>query len=89
MKTFRLGEIIDMKLFGFKLFGKRRELFDRRPDEVIPKNKKERCVICGNTTPVDVSTHIDNRLYYVEGCGQLCKYCFDRTYDVSEALKKL
>ena len=36
------------------------------------------CVLCGNETPYTRSTHIDYRYGYVEGCGQLCKSCYDR-----------
>jgi len=41
---------------------------------------KEECVLCGKTTEYDRETHIDYRNYYVEGCGQLCKECYDRVY---------
>jgi hypothetical protein len=56
--------------------------------ENLPENGKERCVLCGNKTPVAVNTHIDNRLYYVEGCGQLCKYCFEKTYNIHERQRR-
>ena len=42
---------------------------------------KEKCVICGVGTPYDRETHIDQRLYYVEGCGQLCKNCYENGED--------
>lgn len=32
----------------------------------------DKCVICGKETPYLVSTHIDMRIGYVEGCGQGC-----------------
>lgn len=32
----------------------------------------DKCVICGKETPYLVSTHIDHRIGYVEGCGQGC-----------------
>jgi hypothetical protein len=32
----------------------------------------DKCVICGKETPYLVSTHIDMRVGYVEGCGQGC-----------------
>lgn len=38
--------------------------------------QKERCVCCGKVTPYYFETDIKDRLYYVEGCGQLCKKCF-------------
>lgn len=37
---------------------------------------KEKCVICGEVTPYDVNTHIDQRRSYVEGVGQLCRSCY-------------
>ncbi len=37
---------------------------------------KENCIICGKETTVDVTTHIDFRVGYVEGAGQLCTECY-------------
>ncbi len=36
---------------------------------------KEICFICGKETPYDFETHIDYRIGYVEGVGQLCGKC--------------
>ena len=36
---------------------------------------KEKCVICGVETSVDVNTHIDFRDFYEEGLGQMCPTC--------------
>ncbi len=44
-------------------------------------NMKERCVLCGAITPYDRETPIDERLHYVEGCGQLCKNCYENGED--------
>jgi len=38
--------------------------------------QKEKCIICGKETTVDVSTHIDFRVGYIEGAGQLCTECY-------------
>lgn len=38
----------------------------------------ERCVLCGKTTDILLSLPIDLRDYYVEGCGQLCRDCWQR-----------
>lgn len=38
---------------------------------------KDTCVICNVETPYERDTHIDYRYGYVEGCGQLCKECYD------------
>ena len=33
---------------------------------------KDRCVVCDCETPFDINEHIDFRLGYIEGVGQLC-----------------
>ena len=38
---------------------------------------KDKCIMCGVETPYDFETHIDMRLGYIEGAGQLCKSCYD------------
>ena len=42
---------------------------------------KELCVSCGKETPYDIETHIDNRMGYLEGMGQLCLDCFEHQID--------
>ena len=42
---------------------------------------KERCVLCGAITPYHRETPIGERLYYVEGCGQLCENCYKNGED--------
>ncbi len=44
-------------------------------------NMKERCVLCGAITPYGRETPIDERLHYVEGCGQFCKNCYENGED--------
>ena len=39
---------------------------------------KETCVMCGKETSVDVSTHVDLRVNYVEGVGQFCNACYSK-----------
>jgi len=36
----------------------------------------DHCVICNKKTPYLRSTHIDQRIGYVEGAGQLCRDCY-------------
>lgn len=36
---------------------------------------KDKCVLCGNETQYDIETHIDYRIGYIEGAGQLCEKC--------------
>jgi hypothetical protein len=42
---------------------------------------KESCVVCGKETPYDFETHIEHRMGYLEGMGQLCLSCFERQID--------
>ena len=37
---------------------------------------KETCILCGVETAYDESTHIDMRVGYIEGAGQLCSKCY-------------
>lgn len=34
--------------------------------------ENDKCVICGKSTPYKISTHINERIGYVEGAGQGC-----------------
>lgn len=40
----------------------------------------ERCVICGAMTEVPQVVPIKNRSCYVEGCGQICRKCYEMLY---------
>lgn len=42
--------------------------------------EKDKCVVCSKVTIYNKFDHIDNRNFYVEGCGQLCPECFNRVY---------
>jgi hypothetical protein len=42
---------------------------------------KDKCIMCGEDTPYDFETHIDMRIGYIEGAGQLCGKCYDRGSD--------
>jgi RecJ-like exonuclease len=44
----------------------------------------ETCIICGELTDVLVNSHIDNRYGYVEGAGQCCRKCYDKTNERSD-----
>ena len=37
---------------------------------------KEICIMCGAETPYEQATHIDYRVGYVEGAGQMCSDCY-------------
>jgi hypothetical protein len=47
---------------------------------------KDKCIICGVETPYDFETHIDMRLGYIEGAGQLCRSCFNGSKDVDDII---
>ena len=47
---------------------------------------KDLCIICGVETPYDFETHIDMRLGYIEGAGQLCRSCFNGNKDVDDII---
>lgn len=40
---------------------------------------KDLCIICGKETPYDFETHIDYRIGYIEGAGQLCTSCNEQS----------
>ena len=42
--------------------------------------QEEKCLICGDVTGFSKNDFIQNRAYYVFGCGQLCKYCYYSIY---------
>jgi hypothetical protein len=44
----------------------------------------EICILCGKETNVDTNTHIDYRYGYVEGAGQCCKECYNKTNNNTE-----
>ena len=49
--------------------------------DVMKNNKRnsdeiELCAACGKKTEYKRSVPIDQRLYYVEGAGQLCRTCY-------------
>lgn len=39
----------------------------------------ETCIQCGDITDVLKTTHIDFRIGYIEGAGQLCRPCYMNT----------
>ncbi len=45
---------------------------------------KDKCVSCGVETLYDKTEHVDFRLGYVEGAGQLCLDCYDEVYGVQK-----
>ncbi len=59
---------------------------------------KDLCIMCGKETAYDFETHIDYRIGYVEGAGQLCYSCYtgvetiedqyEDQYSVSNIMKR-
>ena len=41
---------------------------------------KEKCVVCEEETQYNKEDHIDFRICYIEGSGQLCLNCYDEIY---------
>ena len=41
----------------------------------------EKCVSCRKPTVYDTECHIQNRIGYIEGVGQLCKFCYETIYN--------
>ena len=40
----------------------------------------EHCISCGVSTPYEKSQHVDMRMGYIEGAGQMCEGCHTRIY---------
>ena len=41
----------------------------------------ESCVLCDEQLTIPKKTHIHSRDNYIEGAGQLCYSCFNKTYE--------
>ena len=50
---------------------------------------RDRCVACYVETPYTKSTPIEEREFYIEGCGQLCEHCYQEIKTEEFAEKKL
>jgi hypothetical protein len=53
---------------------------------------KDMCVRCGKKSIYNKEEHIDYRIGYVEGAGQLCLDCYGEIYDLKpklQGMKKL
>ena len=48
---------------------------------------KDKCVSCGVETLYDKTDHVDFRLGYVEGAGQLWLDCYGEIYDLKPKLQ--
>ena len=48
------------------------------------KNEFEKCVLCWKATDVPKTANIQDRAFFVEGVGQLCRRCWEKTYYAKE-----
>ena len=48
----------------------------------VSDNGKDLCISCGEESDYSYDTHIDYRVGYVEGAGQVCKACYASVYKV-------
>ena len=44
------------------------------------EEKKDKCVSCDKDTEYNLHDHVDFRIGYIEGAGQLCLDCYDEIY---------
>ena len=49
----------------------------------------EQCVSCRKPTVYDTDTHIQNRIGYIQGAGQLCKFCYETIYNKKSYVLRL
>jgi hypothetical protein len=47
---------------------------------------KDTCILCGVETPYEFETHVDMRIGYIEGAGQLCRACYNKGTDRSHII---
>ena len=44
------------------------------------KEIMDKCINCGCDTIYPVNMHVDFRLHFIEGAGQLCPSCYEKIY---------
>jgi len=49
---------------------------------------KDKCVSCEVETSYNKTDHIDFRLGYIEGAGQLCLECYEKIYGLTPKFRK-
>jgi hypothetical protein len=49
-------------------------------EKEVKKVEMDKCVYCDKETKYPKHMHIDFRMHYVEGAGQLCEECYDKIY---------
>ena len=58
---------------------KDKQQYDDNYDKIF--NKKDKCVMCDESTLYSKHDHVDFRIGYIEGAGQLCLNCYDEIYN--------
>lgn len=43
-------------------------------------NELDKCVMCHKETTEPKNKHVDLRINYVDGAGQLCDECYEKVY---------
>ena len=51
-----------------------------RVDNLKNTEENDKCLLCNCDTGYKLMTPIFERLYYVVGCGQMCKECYSKLY---------
>ena len=46
------------------------------PSPPMSPFEREECIKCGEETKYNKSDHVDKRVGYIDGAGQLCNNCF-------------
>ena len=49
---------------------------------------KDKCIVCWNETEYEEDTPIQERHFYIEGCGQLCEKCYLAVQQEEMQMKK-
>jgi len=66
------------KISSEMVFGPGEDNYGREP---FFWKEVEKCVQCECDTPYLITTPIDERMYYIEGAGQLCEKCYHEIYE--------
>ena len=62
---------------------KDKQQYDDNYDKIFNKPIKDKCVMCDESTLYSKHDHVDFRIGYIEGAGQLCLNCYDEIYNNS------
>ncbi len=57
--------------------------------KIFAKTRYEKCICCQSQTAVLKTTPIEEREYYIRGCGQLCPGCYRKITKPNHAGQEL